>query len=68
MSSKQKSSHAKKSTLHDKTVEDLRKMASKMGVKQVTSSGDRKNKQQLVSSLQRAKHGYHGGSKTKSHN
>jgi hypothetical protein len=52
-----------KAKLQNKTVMELRKIASKSNVKQVTASGDRKNKQQLITSIQRAKHGYHGGSK-----
>lgn len=42
--------HAK--PLSDHTVAQLRKMASRAGVKQVTPSGDTKNKSQLVRSLQ----------------
>jgi uncharacterized membrane protein len=44
-----------------KTVPELRKMASKAHVKQTRSDGTHKNKAQLVASLNRAKHGHHGG-------
>jgi len=56
-----KSKSHSSSRLSEKTVVELRSMASKKHVKQTRSDGTHKNKAQLVAALRRADHGYHGG-------